>query len=294
MATAIMFAVYLLIGYCVASVGRQWRHQRFVLDPRKIIAGSNRIASSSSFQMLYFTFIVLWLSIYWLLKYDRLVELQGDLAILLGIAGAGTVLGKATDNSRSMLSQVNFSWIKKKKWIDKDLIKGKYDERTPRFFDLVTTAGRFDISRFQAVGFTLVIGVALLVEGIGVDIVDGNGAFSFSIGETYLALIGVSQGVYVGGKFSQKDDTKQLDHKLDQVRKKEQAFSMAVLAHSDWKKKSGSLEGQPEDLLELARGCAPTEYGEFLYVAEEASDLVSGLSGKPIHTSAMRPSLPPV
>ena len=292
--TTVMFVAYLLIGYCSASVGRHWDHQRIVLDPRKIVAGSNRMASWSSFQMLYFTFIVLWLSFYWLLKHGRLVELQGDLAILLGVAGAGTVLGKATDNSRSMLSQVNFSWIRNKKWIRRDLIKGQYEKRTPKLFDLITTDGKFDISRFQAVGFTLIIGGALLVEGIRAVVDDSSAAFSFSVGQTYLALIGVSQGVYIGGKFSQKDNTKQLDQKLDQVREKEQAFRTTVSRHSEWKAKSGSLEERPEDLYNLARECAPAEFSEFLYIAEEAANLVSGLSGKPIYEPAMKPSLPPV
>lgn len=293
-ATTIMTLVYLFIGYCVASVSRQWNRQRLVLNPLKIVAGSNRVASWSTLQIMFFTFIVLWLSIYWLLKYKGLVELQGDLAILLGIAGAGTVLGKATDNSRSRLSQVNFSWIKSKKWINQDLIKGKYGERKPRLFDLITTDGKFDIARFQAVGFTLVIGVALFVEGIEANIDDSDGAFSFSIGQTYLALIGVSQGIYVGGKFSQKDNMKQLDQKLDEVRKSEQAFKTSVSSHRDWKEKSGSLQEQSKQLFELARDCAGTEYGEFLNVAEEASSLVSELSGKPIDESTMKPSLPPV
>ena len=292
--TIVMFVAYLLIGYCLASVGRHWDHQRIVLDPRKIVAGSNRMASWSCFQMLYFTFIVLWLSVYWLLKYRQLVDLQGDLAILLGIAGAGTVLGKATDTSRSMLSPANFSWIREKKWIQRDLIKGQYEKRTPRLFDLITTDGKFDIARFQAVGFTLIIGGALLIEGIGTVVDDTSAAFSFSVGQTYLALIGVSQGVYVGGKFSQKDNMKPLDQKLDQVREKEREFRTAVSRHSEWKTKSGSLEEKPEDLFGLARECAPTELSEFLYVAEEAANLVSDLSGKPIYEPAITPSLPPV
>ena len=293
-ATAIMAVIYLLIGYCVASVSRQWHHQRIVLNPLKVVAGSNRVASWSTLQILFFTFIVLWLSVYWLLKHKGLVDLQGDLAILLGIAGAGTVLGKATDNTRSMLSQVNFSWIKSKKWIDRDLIKGGLGARKPRLFDLITTDGKFDTARFQAVGFTLIIGIALLLEGITADMEGGDKVFSFSIGQTYLALIGVSQGIYVGGKFSQKDNTKQLDQKLDQVREKEQAFKTSVSVHPAWKEHSGSRQEQPKQLFDLARESARQEYSEFMNVAEEAANLVSEMSGKPISESAVRPSLPPL
>ena len=293
LATAIMALVYLFVGYCVASVGGPWSHQRLVLNPLKIVAGSHRVASWSTLQVSFFTYIVLWLSIYWLLKYKGLVELQGDLAILLGIAGVGTVAGKATDNSRSRLSQVNFSWLKNKKWIEKDLIKGKFDNRKPQLCDLITTDGKFDVSRFQAVGFTSVIGVALLLEGIGIAIDDSSGAFSFSIGQTYLALIGVSQGIYVGGKFSQKDTMKQLDQKLDQVRKQEQEFKKSVSCHPDWKQESSSLQEQSQQLFELARKCAQTQYTEFLNVAEEAAGIVGKLSGNPVRQSAMKPSLPP-
>lgn len=299
-ATAVMAVAYLFIGACVASSGRWAQKSKIlgwlVVDPRKIIAGSNRIASLSNLQMLFFTLVVLWLSIYWLLQSGVLVELQGDLAILLGIAGSGTILGKATDTNRSLLTQVNFSWVKRKGWVEKDLIEGKYDDRTPRLFDLITTGGKFDVSRFQALGFTLVIGASLLWEGILADVAGSSGvnAFEFSVGPTYLSLIGVSQGLYVGGKFSQKDSTKQLDVKLNEVREKERAFGIAVSKCAKWQEKSASFEAQSKELLDLARVCAPEAYSEFLYVAEEASSLVSGLSGKPIYETAIRPSLPPV
>lgn len=295
---AVIGLLYLFIGSCVAYRGR-WSDKskilgRVVLNPCKIIAGSNRVASLSSFQMLFFTLIVLWLSIFWLLKSGMLVKIEGDLAILLGIAGSGTVLGKAADNSRSMLRQENFSWLKKKKWIEKDLIKGKYDDRKPRLFDLITSDGKWDISRFQALGFTLFIGVALLLDGIHMDIPDGVNTFDFSIGQTYLTLIGASQGLYIGGKFSQKDGIKQLDVKLDQVREKELAFSLAVSTSTEWQKSSRSLETQRKKLLDLAQACAPEAYCEFMYVAEETSHLVSGLSKKSIPETAIKPSLPPL
>ena len=60
---AVIGLLYLFIGSCVAYRGR-WSDKskilgRVVLNPCKIIAGSNRVASLSSFQMLFFTLIVL-------------------------------------------------------------------------------------------------------------------------------------------------------------------------------------------------------------------------------------------
>ena len=294
---AIIGVFYLFIGACVASCGKCGDKSKtmggVVLNPLKIIAGSNQVASLSSFQMLFFTLIVLWLGIFWFLKFGTLVKPEGDLAILLGIAGSGTVLGKATDKTRLMLNQENFSWLRKKKWIQKDLIEGKYDDRKPNLFNLITTDGRWDISRFQAFGFTLLIGIALLWKGIQIDIPGDADTFEFSIGQTYLALIGASQGLYVGGKFSQKDSIKQLDVKLDQVCEKERAFGLAVSGSKEWQKRSNSPETQPKELLSLAQTCAPEAYYEFMYVAEEASNLVRGLTKEPVPKTVISPTLPP-
>ena len=154
-ATAAVVVMYIIVGYWVASSDRsRWKHKRIILNPLKLASGNNRSTSLSTLQMLFFTVIVLWLSLYWCVNVRGLVKLQGDLGILLGIAGVGTFVGKATDRRRLMLSEVNFAWIKNKKWIEKDLNKGRYEGRKPKLSDLVTTDGKFDIARFQAVGFS--------------------------------------------------------------------------------------------------------------------------------------------
>lgn len=291
--TLVIVILYTFIGFCVSKRGR-WSSKCIVFSPMKIVAGSNRLASLSNFQMLLFTLAVLWLSIHWLVKSGgMIVKPEGDIAILLGIAGSGTALGKATDNIRSMLSQENFFWLKEKKWIEKDLIRGKYNGRKPRLRDMISTDGKWDISRFQALGFTLFIVVALLWQGISVEIPPNT--FEFSVGQTYLTLIGASQALYVGGKFSQKDSIKQLDVKLDEVREKERAFRLAVSISKDWQEKSRSLETHPKELLNLAQVCAPDTYCEFMYVAEEASNLVNGFwTSPPREKKPIHPSLPPL
>ena len=109
-----------------------------------------------------------------------------------------------------------------------------------------------------------------------------------------MTLIGVSQGLYVGGKFSQKDELKQLDLKLDQVREKEQIFKTTVSESSDWQEKSGSLQTDHHQLFKLACTCAPKQLSEYMNVAGEASRLVSGLSGRSIDEQKIRPSWPTV
>ena len=289
LATIPVAIAYLLIG---AACGRHWEGMRVVIDPLKIVAASNRNASLSTLQILFFTFILGWLSLYWLFNHGGLMEVRGDLALLLGIGGAGSLVGKVADKRRLRLSQANFTWIKSKNWIQDDLLKGAKCDRKPQWRDLVETDEKFDIARFQALAFTLIVAAGLVLEGLQATLVPGEG-FDFSVGETYLALLGISQGVYVGGKFTSKDVYRQLDEKLDNVRSLERTFMTAIVDSSEWKSRSNSI-GAEDNLIALAYECAAKEYVAFESAAEEALELVTQLTGKPVDKRTIRPSLPTI
>lgn len=286
---AALAVAYLLIGRCVASRGSFWNDKRIVLDPRKILVGGDRRTSLSKFQALYFTMIVLGVIIYWLSSQGELMDMGQDLVMLLGIGGTGTLLGKGADNIRAKISQPNFLWIRRKKWIRKDLLPDDFSNRKPQWFDLIVRRGKFDISRFQAVGFTLIIGIAILYQTITAAS-DGGGT-AFKIGATYMGLIGVSQALYVGGKFSPTDKMKQLNQKLDDVREREKVFYVAVGGHQEWMKDVASRE-KSSGRMNLARECASKEYGDFWYAAKEAAAFVGELTGKPVCEAKIVPDLP--
>ena len=134
------------------------------MNPLKIVAAPNGKASLSSAQLFFFTLIVLWLAVYWVLQKGQLVSINESILGLLGIAIVGTGVGKITDATRFRVTAENWAWAKKKNWIKKDFTQASV-ERTPRFSDLLTTDQGFDIGRFQAVGFSLTVGIALLYNG---------------------------------------------------------------------------------------------------------------------------------
>lgn len=196
-ATVFVILAYLAAGYVCRSPGKN----RCWLSPLQIAAGNDRVASLSTLQILFFTMIVLWLSIFWCIKEGKFFDINTDIALLLDVSLAGSTVGKITDKTRSRLTQENFSWLKGKGWINEDLMKGRRDDRKPKWSELIATNGKLDMARFQAVGFSLVVGITLFLEGVKATSTNGG----INIPEAYLALIGISQGAYVGGKFTKKD-----------------------------------------------------------------------------------------
>ena len=162
---AIVATVLILVLYGLSSfvVRSRWEH-KFVLDPLKIIADASGRASLSSAQVFFFTLIVLWLAIYWVVQEGNLISIDNSVLGLLGIAIVGSGVGKITDSTRFRATGENWAWARKKNWIKKDFTKASV-ERTPKIGDLLSSDQGFDVARFQAVGFSLVVGIALLYQG---------------------------------------------------------------------------------------------------------------------------------
>lgn len=280
-ATVLILVLYGLSSY---AVKKQWQ-QKLVLNPLKIIADSSGKASLSSAQVFFFTLIVLWLVIYWIVQEGKLISIHNSVLGLLGIAIAGSGVGKITDSTRSRATAENWSWALKKKWINKDFTKLS-DKRTPEFGDLLTSDQGFDIARFQSVGFSLAVGLALLFNGATA--VNAETFSNITIDETYLALIGLSQGAYVGGKYVGGNLFRELNAKLDKVRSLEVAFISAVANSTDWKSKPA-----PQRDMQLAREtCAPTEYTAYMSGATEAAEIVGNMTGNRIDPTRIQPDLP--
>ena len=283
LATVLALVLYGLSSFAVRN---RWEN-KILLNPLKIIADTRGRASLSSAQVFFFTLIVLWLAIYWVLRAGQLVPIDTSVLGLLGIALAGSGVGKITDSTRFRATGENWAWARRKKWIKKDFTRASVD-RTPKIGDLLTSDGEFDIARFQAVGFSLVVGIALFYKGATV--ADAEAFSQFTIDEAYLALIGISQGAYVGGKYVGSNQFRELNTKLDNVRSLEVAFISKVASSNEWIEKPAQ-----QRTMELAREtCAPDEYVKYVGSATEAAEIVGSMTGNPIETACILPELPPI
>ena len=282
-ATVLILALYVLASF---AVKHRWDH-KIVVNPLKVIADGSGRASLSSAQVFFFTLIVLWLGMYWVVQEGSLISIDNSVLALLGIAIVGSGVGKITDSTRFQTSAENVAWAKRKKWIKNDFTKAGAG-RTPRVSDLLTSDQNFDIARFQAVGFSLVVGIALLYKGATV--ADAETFSKFTIDEAYLGLIGMSQGAYIGGKYVGSNLFRELNTKLDKVRSREVAFISAVANSEKWK-----IAAPQERTMKLAcETCAPNEYIEYLCAATEAAEIVSHMTGNLVDDARIQPMLPPV
>lgn len=182
-------------------------------DPVVLTAGQDGHGSISKLQILFFTMIVAGLLVYVLLRVGRLGDLSEDILLLLGIAGAGTAAANATSLLRRRLSPHNLAWLRRHGWLP--------EQKRPRWADLVMEAGEFDIYRFQILVFSLVVGLSLLFTGL-------FGLADFDLPDGLLALLGLSQVVYVGGKIISNPAISELDAQIDKLRKAAGDFASAA------------------------------------------------------------------
>lgn len=281
---AIASSVLVAILYLFAAnaVKSRWKH-KFVINPLKITAESTGRASLSKAQVLFFTLIVLWISIYWVMKTGELTPINTSILSLLGVAVAGSGVGRVAKNVRSRVTGENWAWAKKKGWIKNDFSRTS-SEHVPKVSDLITSDGRFQIARFQAVAFSLVVGFSLLYAGV----TEATSLATVSIDDSYLILIGLSQGVYVGGKFVGADPIAELNTLLDKLRKLELNFTKAVAKVDGW-----DSDVERSRLMQVVSEIATDEYAAYMSEAMLAAVLVESLTGNNIEEASIQPGLPP-
>ena len=215
-----------------------------------------------------------------------MVELDSTILSLLGIAAGGAGLGRMAGYSRTQVTEENRTWAKLKKWIENDFTKAP-PGRTPKFSDLFTSDQGLEISRFQAVIFSVIVGFSLLFAGATA--CNAEEFSDFVIDGSYLTLIGLSQGVYVGGKLVGPNLIAELNTKLDKVRKLELDFTKAVVNSSLWRE-TAELD---RNMKLASEQSAPSEYTEYMSAVLEAAEMVRHYTGNNIDQASIQPRLPP-
>jgi hypothetical protein len=155
-------------------------------DTRRRIAGlflgADNQPSLSLFQIFVWTTITVWGFIYVYLVSGSLLNMTSDMMALLGIAGVGTVAARwvgaretpTTPQGAHAQATVNAS-------------------ENMTFWRMLSTNGNFDLLKLQLLLFTITIAayvVYRILDSAAFPVLDAN----------TLLLLGVSQGVYIGGK----------------------------------------------------------------------------------------------
>jgi hypothetical protein len=217
------------------SVQPRWKR----LNPLWLAIDGGGQASLSQMQIIYFSVIVLFLVSYILLRTGILASLSNNVLLLLGIVGVGSVGGQLATNNTGRISFENWAWLQHKHWTTD---KGFHVDK-PSWNDLFSTNDVFDPYRFQIVSFSFVIGISLLMVGL-------SGLANFTIPESLLGVIGLSQATYIGGKIAAPATFSGLDAKLTDLRKAQADFLAATadkwVPLTDPKKTARRREGRQQ------------------------------------------------
>jgi hypothetical protein len=221
----IAFAV---IAYLCAALAA-WRktgtrgREAFSLSPVQITAGVLGDGSISQLQVFFFSLLIASMLFFLWLWTGLLSNISPDLLMLMGISSLGAVGAKYTATVKSQLSEETASFLYSEGWfsgpnITTTIVKSHLG-------DLLLTNNRLDVYKFQMALFSVLVAVYILAAG-------ATDLGEVKISETLLYLIGISQGVYVGGKaIAERENT------LDDRVKSMSALKRAYASETDAGKK---------------------------------------------------------
>lgn len=183
--------------------------------------------------------------------------------------GAGHVCDREqTAKMKKRLSFENWSWLRSKGWLTAHEVEaGKEpDPKRARWGDLLRADdGSLDIYSFQLAVFSLLVGLSLLTS-------DLDSMATFGIPKNLLALLGLSNVVYIGGKAVAPSSFAELDEKVRALREAERDW-LAKIA-----KDMTSLNNQ-QAKLQAAITRAPEPYARHIVAAREAARMLTSLYG---------------
>ncbi len=202
----------LLLGLVLA--GAWWYSRTFINLQQanwflRLISSRNGVASLSQFQIMLWTTVVAFSSIYVMVLSGTLIEISESTLTLLGIAGAATLLSqfnkKVSDQKEAaaiaketpeQLAAREAAEAEQRAELAARQGRAVDAPRLPAWSDLIggTESGEtIDVTRLQMLLFTLITASFVLVK-----VFTGNEIPAIPAG--YLILMGISNGVYIGSK----------------------------------------------------------------------------------------------
>jgi hypothetical protein len=138
-----------------------------------LIATGGKRASLSQFQLVLWTLLIGGATVYVIALSGDLIPISSGTLVLLGISGAATLGSQLAPTQPS---------------------GGRPSDGKPSWRDLVEADGQIDVTRVQMLFFTVLVAVFVLIHVI-------DNYEIPEVPESFLALMGISNGVYVLNKF---------------------------------------------------------------------------------------------
>ena len=254
------------------------------LDPVVLTANAFNKGSIQKLQVLLFTFLISGMVLSLVLTIGALTDLSVTIALLLGISAVGAAVAQKTTASHDRLSFENWAWLVKKEILPIH----EEDASGPRWSDLVMTNREFDIYKLQTLIFSVVVAGALLAAG-------AQHLASFSVPDTLLGILGLSQVAYISGTLARPASNTELDHAIDDLRNMEVKLQTVVARNTDTDEDGNlpKLLPPPETGVPLAQRKASATKAMTLYEkkADQVKIMLESILGEEVKRDLLEPTL---
>ncbi|MDF2373972.1 MAG: hypothetical protein P1V21_24605 [Rhizobiaceae bacterium] len=183
---AFLIAYGMIVFYWKANTKNKPAGLWSQIRPLNLVRGHDGTASLSNLQLLWWTLAVFGLMIFVWIATGGLATLNQTIIWLLGVGGVGSLAAKAVaiNASRNMPAKAQ--------------IQGQNDRVDVSSWQLISVDNRLDLTKLQMLLFTIIAGIYVVTT------VWSKVAFP-EIPTELLALMGISNGVYVLGKLTNSD-----------------------------------------------------------------------------------------
>jgi hypothetical protein len=254
------------------------------LDPVVLSSDVFDRGSLAKLQILFFTLLVAYGLVFITMRTGQLSSISSTVVYLLGISALGALGTKVASTSRDRLSSRNWAWLVSRQVLP---INDPGKEGRPRWTDLVMSDAELDIYKLQALVFSVIVGVAMIMGGFSLA--------TFSVPQELLEILGLSQLVFVGGRFAGATTLGDLDDLVNELRKREQQLRQAAASgidvDADGKPVLGPdgkpvppKDGAPFKTLADARSNVPIAFRRYMDTKDEVAVLLESMVHRSIET----------
>jgi hypothetical protein len=269
--------LYGFAAFAASKVDKQNLRWFRYLDPVVLTAGANGKGNLTNLQVLFFSVIVVGLVAYIVARTGILSDLSLTVLTLLGISGGSAAVSKATDANRNRLDFQNWAWFVRKGWLPPSGLGAINDAS---WKDILTTEGQFDVYHFQSLTFSLAVGGALLASGF-------TDLANFTIPDSLLGVLGLSQVVYIAGKMVAPPSVRELNDLATVTRTAEHEFTAAANRQTD----AGGALAPPADLIEAIRRAGPDSYAAYIDKAKSLKIMFGAILGPDVPDALIQPAI---
>jgi len=254
------------------------------LDPVCMTADVFDRGSLSKFQILFFVLVVSYGLAYLAIWKGELTDLSKSIVLLLGIPAFGTLGAQFANTSRDRIGTENWAWLVTRRVLP---INDPGSGDGPRWSDLVMSDTELDLTKLQALTFSLIVAISMWASG-------PSGFAKFEVPDGLLGILGLSQVIFVGGRFAKPTTLGDIDDLITELRSRETALRRAAISGvdvDDAGKPLGpppaSSPADPPKDVDAAAKIVPTAAQRFRDTALEVQVLLEAMSHRAVDTERL-------